>query len=154
VTAPIEISIANEQEVLALDADRFEADVTALAVGAGYEGELSVAVVDDAAIHEMNRRFLDHDWPTDVIAFPLSEGEGEVVVSAERALLEAREREVEPVAELLLYVVHGILHLTGHDDHEPDDAARMHGRSLELLRSVGYRNTIPDRERGGKPRES
>jgi len=154
VTAPPEISVANEQIVLSFDEPRFLKDVEALATAAGFDGSLSVAVIDDASIHEINREFLEHDWPTDVIAFPLSDAEGEVVVSAERALTEARERSVEPMAELLLYVVHGILHLMGHDDHEPDDAARMHDLSLNLLRSVGYRNTIPPGERGGKPQES
>jgi len=154
VTGGPTIEIANEQIVLSFDEARFRADVAALAAAAEYEGELSVAVVDDAAIHEVNRRFLGHDWPTDVIAFPLDEGSGEVVVSAERALGEAKERFVEPMAALLLYVVHGILHLLGPDDRESDDAERMHELSLNLLRSVGYRNTIPPGERVGKPRES
>jgi len=154
VTTGLTIHVANDQIVLSFDEPRFRADVTALASAAGYAGELSVAVLDDAAMSELNRRFLDHDGPTDVIAFPLDEGEGEVVVSAERALIEARARSMEPMAELLLYVVHGILHLTGHDDHEPGDAEKMHDLSLNLLRSIGYRNTIPHRERGGKPMES
>lgn len=150
----IDLDIANEQVALSFDAVAFERDVTALAAETGYEGALSVAVVDDETIHDVNRRFLEHDWPTDVIAFPLDDGQGEVVVSAERALTEARDRGVEPMAELLLYIVHGILHLLGHDDHEPEDAERMHALSLKHLRSIGYRNSIPPEERGGKPRES
>ena len=144
------VVVTNEQTSLEFDGVKFLTDVTALAQGAGYEGDLSVAVVSDEAIHELNRRFLDHDWPTDVIAFPLDEGEGEVVVSADRAREEAGERGVEPVAELLLYVVHGILHLVGHDDHEPEDALAMHDLSLNLLQRLGYRNTIPPEERTGK----
>ena len=147
----IELEISNEQVVFPFDPVTFERDVTALATAAGYEGDLSVAVVDDKTIHDVNRRFLEHDWPTDVIAFPLSDGQGEVVVSAEHALAEAKDRGVEPMAELLLYVVHGILHLSGHDDHDPEDAERMHTLSLKHLRSVGYRNSIPPGERGGKP---
>ena len=147
------IEIANEQDVLPLDEPRFLSDVSRLAAGAGWTGTLSVAVTDDARIREVNVRFLGHDWPTDVIAFPLDDDDGEVVVSAERAVEEATARGVDPMAELLLYVVHGILHLMGHDDHEPEDARRMHEESLILLGELGYRNTIPDRERGGKERE-
>jgi probable rRNA maturation factor len=146
----LELTITDSQEVLAFDVGRFAADVRALAEGAGFSGDLSLAVVDDVEIHRINREFLDHDWPTDVIAFPLAEDDAEIVVSAERALAEAESRGVEPMAELLLYVVHGLLHLVGHDDHDPEDARRMHEHSLNLLRSLGYRNTIPPEEMGGK----
>ncbi|MEN8149393.1 MAG: rRNA maturation RNase YbeY [Planctomycetota bacterium] len=145
------IEIANEQVVLAFDPAAFERDVTALATEAGWAGTLSIAVVDDATIATINEQFLDHEGPTDVIAFPLEEDQGEVVVSAERALAEAKARGVEPMAELLLYVVHGILHLMGHDDHDRSDAERMHSLSLKHLQAIGYRNTIPPEERGGKP---
>ena len=147
----IDLEISNAQVVFTFDPVTFERDVTSLATVAGYEGDLSVAVVSDETIQDVNRRFLEHDGPTDVIAFPLEDGQGEVVVSAERALSEAKNRGVEPMAELLLYVVHGILHLLGHDDHDPEDAERMHALSLKHLLSVGYRNSIPPEERGGKP---
>lgn len=143
------VSLVNEQDAFSLDEPRFRDEVATLADRAGFKGELTVAVVTDAAMRELNRRFLAHDWATDVIAFPLEEDEGEVVVSAERALAEAAERDVEPMAELLLYVVHGVLHLLGFDDHEPDDAERMHAESLDLLRSLGYRNRIHPEEPGG-----
>ena len=133
-----------DQDVLPLDEERFLREVAALAAGAGYEGDLSVAVVTDEAIHELNREFLQHDYPTDVLAFPLDEAESEIVVSAERAVEEARERGVPPLAELMLYVVHGLLHLAGHDDHDPDRARLVHAESLKLLRGLGYRNRITE----------
>ena len=148
------LEIANEQDALPLDLERLRRETLVLLRETGYRGELSLAIVTDAKIREVNARFLGHDYETDVNAFPLSETEGEVVVSAERAMEEAAERGVEPLAELMLYVVHGILHLTGHDDHEPADAERMHETSLHLLRAAGYDNTIPDRERQGKERSS
>ena len=145
------IHLANEQDAIPIDESRFLSEVEALAKGAGFAGDLSLAVVTDKAIHDLNRRYLDHDYPTDVLAFPLDEEEGEVVVSADRALAEAGDRGVDPHAELLLHVVHGILHLSGHDDHDPEDARRMHEASLELLRGIGYRNRIaaPGDEAGG-----
>jgi probable rRNA maturation factor len=145
----VSVAVVNEQEAFPLDEERLRGEIETLAGRAGYEGELTVAVVTDAAIRDVNRRFLDHDYATDVIAFPLEEGIGEVVVSAERALAVAAERDVAPMAELMLYVVHGILHLVGYDDHEPEDARRMHEESLKLLRSAGYRNTIPPEEARG-----
>lgn len=148
------VEIANEQDSLPLDEERFRGEIDALAGRAGFPGRLSVAVVTDAAIREINRRFLDHDFETDVIAFPLDEDDGEIVVSADRAIEEAGERGVDPMAELMLYVVHGILHLLGYDDHEPADAREMHDRSLILLAELGYRNTIPAPEREGKERTS
>ena len=114
--------------------------------------EISVALVDDAQIREINRQYLDHDRPTDVISFDLSEepGEGsghrvdrltgpsgEIIVSAERAVLVAAERGGDSEAELLLYVVHGVLHLLGYDDRVSRSAARMHALEDEIMTSLG-----------------
>lgn len=145
------IVLTNEQESLEIDEDRLHREITALALGAGFTGELSVALVTDAAIHELNREYLGHDYATDVLAFPLGdegEQEGEVVVSTERAIAEALERGVAVEAELIFYIAHGILHLAGYDDHEPADARQMHAVALKLLRGLGYRNKIAARQRG------
>jgi probable rRNA maturation factor len=109
---------------------------------------VSIALVDDATIHSVNRRHLDHDWPTDVISFPLSEpGEpvlaGELVVSAEMAAATARETGADPWAELALYVVHGLLHLCGRDDLTDSDADVMRRREAEILAELGLTNTFP-----------
>ncbi|MBV8555609.1 MAG: rRNA maturation RNase YbeY, partial [Planctomycetaceae bacterium] len=92
--------------------------------------------------------YLGHDWPTDVISFRLSEvGEvplsGELVISAELAVSTAREAGVDPWAELALYVVHGVLHLCGHDDQSEDDRAAMRRREHELLAREGITDTFP-----------
>ncbi|MHC4470030.1 MAG: rRNA maturation RNase YbeY [Planctomycetota bacterium] len=134
------VSIANEQEALPLSADRLRREAEEVAKRAGFGGELSVAIVTDEAIRKLNREFLEHDYATDVLAFPIDEEEGEVVVSAERALEEAAERGVDPLSELMLYVTHGILHLAGWDDGEPEEARRMHEEALGLLEALGYEN--------------
>ena len=83
---------------------------------------ISIALVDDATIHAINRKHLGHDWPTDVISFLLSEPArpelaGELVVSAEMAAAHgAASRRSTRWTELSLYVVHGLLHLCGYDD--------------------------------------
>ena len=102
---------------------------------------VSVAVVDNRTIRSLNRQFLNSDRVTDVIAFPLDHGPassdapllGEVVVSAERAKQVARRRGGTPTAELLLYVVHGLLHLLGMTDDSPGRGARMHSEALDIL---------------------
>lgn len=117
--------------------------------------EVSIAVVDDPAIHEVNRRHLDHDWPTDVISFVLSDpGEdmaGELVVSAETAARMAARDGGDAWTEIVLYVIHGLLHLCGHDDLTEAGAAAMRRREGELLARVGLAHPFSPAP-GGTPR--
>ncbi len=104
--------------------------------------------MDDETIRVINRRHLAHDWPTDVISFPLSDPDdpvlaGELVVSAEMAASTARDVGVDPRSELALYVVHGLLHLCGLDDQTAEDADVMRQREAEILASEGLINTYP-----------
>lgn len=119
--------------------------------GAPAGVEVSIAVVDDAAIAALNARHLGRDAPTDVIAFPMDEAAGpeaglpeparrggamllgDVVVSAERAICYSREHGGDALAELSLYLVHGLLHLLGYDDLDEPERARMQQREGELL---------------------
>src|SRR4051794_24144792 len=123
------ISIASPQEVVPIDRGRMREVVRAVLEGEGAaDAEISLAFVDNPTIHRLNKRFLDHDEPTDVLSFPLSEAKGgklsgELVIGAEVALAQAQERGHDVQAELALYVIHGLLHLCGHDDH--DDARLM-----------------------------
>lgn len=108
---------------------------------------ISIALVDDATIRVLNRRHLDHDWPTDVITFRLSEPDdpelsGELVVSAEMAAATAQEVGADPRAELALYIVHGLLHLCGYDDQDDRDADAIHRREAEILAAEGLANTF------------
>lgn len=111
--------------------------------------DLSVAVVTDAEIHLLNRSYLKHDYPTDVISFPLRGGEdpdpllGEVIVSADRARHEAKARGLAFVEELCRYVVHGTLHLLGYDDREADRRDEMHARQEVILRALANRVKAP-----------
>ena len=145
----VTVEVADSQSHLAVDPaliDRLVRDVLA---GEGVHwATISVALVDDAAIHALNRRFLNHDWPTDVITFPLSEGDepvlaGELVVSAEMAAATARAAGVAPWDELALYLVHGLLHLLGFDDSADDDRQVMRRREEEVLSRLGLTNTFP-----------
>jgi probable rRNA maturation factor len=108
---------------------------------------ISLAVVDDPRIHELNRQFLAHDYPTDVLSFLLEQSEdcleGEVIVSAERAQAECGRYGWSPTEELLLYVIHGALHLAGYDDLLPGPRRRMRAQEKACLTRLGVE--IPPR---------
>jgi probable rRNA maturation factor len=100
-------------------------------------------VVDDETIHDLNRRFLAHDYATDVLSFALEQSadglDGEIIVSADFATASAPRYEWSAADELLLYVIHGALHLAGYDDHEPDDISRMRAAEARHLALAGLR---------------
>jgi probable rRNA maturation factor len=131
------IHLTNRQRRVRIPAAR----VRRLAARIAGRRSLSIAFVGNAEIRRLNRRFLGHDYATDVLAFPLgTDLFGEVVVSAEYAAAEARRRGIPLEEELLRYVVHGILHLLGYDDHRPADRRRMWVRQeRELGRFLGRR---------------
>jgi len=98
------------------------------------ESELSLLLVDDSAMSEMNRRHRGREEPTDVLSFSLVEGEGsehrgrllgDVVVDVEVAALQAVELGHGLDDEVARLVIHGVLHLLGHDHEEPEEARVM-----------------------------
>ena len=138
----IQVQVNIQQRVLPLDEQWLRQIVTVVLSGEGAaSASVSVAVLDDKAIHELNRRYLHHDYPTDVLSFVLEEGdqglEGEVIVSAETAAREAAGFGWSAADELALYVVHGTLHLLGYDDHEDSDIAAMRAKERHYLARMG-----------------
>ena len=100
--------------------------------------EVDIAVVSSKQITAMNRRYLGKSTSTDVLSFDLSESpaaplRAQIVVCGEKAVTEARKRNLSPQRELMLYVVHGLLHLLGYDDTTAAQAAKMHAREQQLL---------------------
>ncbi len=88
------------------------------------DGEISLALLDDQAIRELNRTYLGRDRPTDVIAFALhEEGEsvlGDIYVGHEQAVRQAGDMAVPLIEELVRLAIHGTLHVLGHDHPETD----------------------------------
>lgn len=120
----LEIDIQDRQSALQVDESRLESAIRKVASDHGFEvGEVGIVIVDDSAIHQVNRDHLQHDYPTDVISFVFTaadgELEGEIIVSTDTALREASEGGWSAQDELLLYVIHGMLHLVGMDDVDP-----------------------------------
>jgi probable rRNA maturation factor len=142
----IRVSIASPQELVALPFAQLREVGRVVLEGEGIrEAKISLAFVDNPTIHDINKRFLKHDEPTDVITFPLSgtgakKLEGELVIGVEIALEQAKERGHAVEAELCLYVIHGLLHLVGYDDVKPKDAAQMRQKEREYLQALG----LPD----------
>jgi probable rRNA maturation factor len=151
------VHIHNAQEAVAIDETFLrEVVVHTLQTENVEHAEVSVAIVDDAAIHGLNRRFLDHDEPTDVLSFALDDAEpagsrgfdkslgssskqidGEIVLSAETARRRGAEFGWSPTDEIVLYLVHGLLHLAGHDDQTPEDRIAMRTRERAVLAHWG-----------------
>src|SRR5437879_12040689 len=118
----VKVSIASPRATTPIDRARMRAAAQAVLGGEGIkEAGISLAFVDNATIHQLNQRYLQHDEPTDVLSFPLSEANakrlaGELVIGAEVARAQAESRGHDVQAELALYVIHGLLHLCGYDD--------------------------------------
>lgn len=106
--------------------------------------ELSLSLVSDPVIHELNLLWRDKDRPTDVLSFPggdgLVPGErllGDVVISLDTARRQAAELGTTLDAELDLYLAHGLLHLLGHDHHSKAEAKAMGAAERKLLGAGG-----------------
>ncbi len=134
----LEIAINDAQRVLAVRVDWLVDVARAVLAAEGHTAaEISVTLVDNTAIHRLNRQYLEHDWPTDVISFDLT-GPGEplaaeLIISTEMAIEAAARHGVAPTAELVLYLIHGLLHMCGYDDQTEEQRTRMRRRERELM---------------------
>lgn len=122
------------------------------AARAGRSVRLSVAVLGDAPMRRLNRERLGHDYATDVLSFVLEDGPrgllGDLALGAGVARREAASRGVPAYHELLLYAVHGTLHLLGHDDHAPRARAAMRRAEREVLAALGLGDVFGAQPRG------
>ena len=144
-----QISIKNQQEAVPVDFRQLREVARAVLDGEGKgDGRVGIALMDNATMHALNKRFLDHDEPTDVLSFPLSDPgsrklEGDLAVGAEMAQAQATARGHDVQAELALYVIHGLLHLCGYDDHEDAGRAAMRERERHYLKLLGLPDIAP-----------
>jgi probable rRNA maturation factor len=148
----VRIAIASPQDIVPVDRTRMRQAALAVLDGESVrEGEISLAFVDNPTIHQLNQRYLQHDEPTDVLSFPLSEPNakrllGELVIGAEVARTQAGDRSHDVQAELALYVIHGLLHLCGYDDQTAAGAAAMRQRERHYLAALGLPDIAPREE--------
>jgi probable rRNA maturation factor len=139
------IKVANPYEQ-PLDFAALKAAATAVLEGEGIPAaKVGLAFVDNAHIHRLNKQFLNHDEPTDVLTFPYSTPkakklEGEVVIGYEVAAENAVDRGHAVDRELILYVIHGCLHLCGYDDTTAKAARTMREKERKYLTKLN----LPD----------
>lgn len=112
-------------------------------------GTINITIVDDEEMTRLHRLYRGEPGTTDVLTFDLSTPpnptgpdpaahiETDLVMCLDEAARQAKRRGHDTRAEVLLYAVHGMLHLLGYDDHNPPDARAMHLREDELLSAVG-----------------
>ena len=117
---------------------------TLLRAYSGGPVEMTVVLTDDEQVAALNRQYLEIDAPTDVLSFPTGETDpesgdlylGDVIISYPRALAQAEAAGHPVEAELQLLVVHGVLHLLGHDHAEEAEQAAMWAVQAEILASL------------------
>jgi probable rRNA maturation factor len=142
----IEVIIGNNQETVAIPESWLTAyediasDIVALALAHATHNDsplhhlatLEAALVDDETSDRVHREFMNIEGATDVITFH----HGEIVIGAEVALRQAAEYNEPPAREILRYLVHGILHLAGHEDESDTDRTRMERAQEEILTKI------------------
>ncbi len=139
-----DVSLSRLEELAKAVCSRFASPRTAQA-----RYEVSIAIVDDSEIRELNSRFLNHQTITDCLSFDLSDDEKskienrrskifDLVVNGEMAVRQADLRGHSSEAELALYITHGLLHNLGFDDQTSDQARTMHETEDEILQQMGY----------------
>jgi probable rRNA maturation factor len=105
------------------------------------QGQIGIRVTDDPTIQEINRQHLQHDYPTDVISFAYDARppaiEGELIISFDTARRRATELGWDVANELRLYVVHGVLHLTGMDDGHLELRQQMRRAEAAIMAELG-----------------
>lgn len=119
-----------------------------------HDAELSVALVDDAAIHELNRTYRHKDKPTDVLAFAMREaGEqaapsgapellGDVIISLETAAKQAKKHKRSLLDEVTMLLAHGLLHLLGYDHQNDEDERAMNAETRRLEAAASRRRSV------------
>lgn len=152
----VQVDDTYEQERINLEVLRRAARATLNHQDVEEACELAVVVTNDDALQELNRRHRGVDTPTDVLAFPeetrgpfvnapgLPRYLGDVIISFPRAKAQAEEGGHTALAELQLLVVHGVLHLLGHDDQSQPQRAQMWAAQSTILDRLGLDVNPPE----------
>src|SRR5262245_3053730 len=144
---PLTIEINDENQHHSVDAARLKKAVRFILRDAGIRSaEISIAIVSDDRMHELNRQYLQHDYPTDVLSFVLAHNarakslDGEIIASSDYAAREALRYRWTTDDELLLYIIHGCLHLVGYDDTTAKGKAAMREAEGKYLEAFGLQH--------------
>lgn len=136
------IEIANLQKHYEIKNSKIKRAVKEVLGKKSNGAKLSIAFVDNNEIKWLNKRYFNSNEVTDVIAFPLNNHKsalnGEIVVSVETAVDTAGKESIDIEGEIILYVVHGLLHLLGYRDENSNAAGIMHDKESRILKTLGY----------------
>jgi probable rRNA maturation factor len=156
------ILIANRQRTKRIDARFLEEITTSVLADLGIRHcELEINLLGATGMAALNETFLQHEGSTDVITFDYSEGKkqrqdvgiaGEIFISVDDAIAQAREFKTRWPSEVARYVIHGILHLLGHDDLRPALRRKMKREENRLMRRMEKKFSLAQIER--RPRIS
>lgn len=152
------IYYANSTRGSGVDSRRLKRTVRSLLKAVGEGGSsISISLVNDTQIQELNKQHRGKDKPTDVLSFPLIESTltgatpdtaepaidermiGDIVISVETARRQAAGYDAELQDEIDRLLIHGVLHIIGHDHEEPDERARMESEERRLADAIGMR---------------
>ena len=138
----LQVEVANRQTEHTVDEDRLVTAVRTVLEGEQFRtGEISIAVVNDDEMRQLNRQYLQHDYATDVLSFVLDADDkkidGQLIVSVDTAARSAIDFGWSAAEELLLYVTHGTLHLAGFRDKTTAEQEEMRSKEAHYLRILG-----------------
>ena len=113
-----------------------------------HSAYIELAIAGDKYMQNLTETYTAKRYNTDVLAFDLSEPKddslyAQIIVNAPLARRKAKIARISGSAELAMYIIHGLLHLRGFDDHNPDDAKKMHRKTFELLKKAGFKKLPP-----------
>lgn len=139
------ISIQNRQKLLTVDVGRVRRSLKRLLKELGFkDSEVSLLLVDDDQIREINKNYLQRDRPTNVISFAMTEGAfgdvhpeilGDIILSVETAARDAMACDIDFMDEVEFLLIHGLLHLLGynHENVESREVKKMKKLERELF---------------------
>lgn len=139
---PMDITVKNLQSKCSIPVSKIQSTAQKVIHELRHKGKLSpqllelcIVFVGEGRMKSINKKYLKHDYVTDVITFDL-EVAAEIIICPSIALKNAKFYQLSMKKELLLYVIHGLLHLAGFDDHAPKDIENMRLAERQLLEKV------------------
>lgn len=142
----MEVLISDEQELIDVDLDFIRAvalEIMAF-IGSPENAQLSMVFCDDESIKELNNQYREKNEPTDVLSFPIELENfipevrmlGDIVISTDTAKRQAEEFKHPVIAEIVILLIHGLLHLHGFDHIKDDDRVVMRAKEADVLRHL------------------
>ncbi|AKL95788.1 rRNA maturation factor [Clostridium aceticum] len=149
----MELEIDNRQEIIEVEETLVKTLEKLVKASLDYEGwetdyEVSLSFVDNEEIHELNKTYREKDCPTDVLSFPMVDDDspvleekilGDIVISVEKAIEQAKEYGHSFEREMAFLTVHSMFHLMGYDHMEEEDAKEMRAKEEAVLQQLGIK---------------